>query len=242
MKKIPICRASDIAPSGMKSYDTASGAKVLVVNAGDEFFAYQGLCPHQDVCLDEGFFDGSTLTCHQHLWQWDVRTGEAMGLAEAPLQKYEIEHTDGEIYLVEGSALRAANLFKGVSEETLAALEALARRETYNDQGTIYDIGDPADDLYILESGRVEFVIGREDRTSLAGFMLRQGEAFGWAALLEDHPRRIAKAACLDPSVVLRLNGGAVLDVLKSDPASGFLVMRQLSLLIARHTTQSGDK
>jgi toluene monooxygenase system ferredoxin subunit len=242
MKKIPICRASDIAPSGMKSYDIESGSKVLVVNAGDEYFAYQGLCPHQDVCLDEGFFDGSTLTCHQHLWQWDVRTGEAMGLAEAPLQKYDIEESDGQIYLVEGSALRASGLFKGVAEGTLEALEALARRETYSEGSTVYDVGDPADDLYVLESGRVEFVIGREDRTSLAGFMLRQGEAFGWAALLEEYPRRIAKAACLDPSVVLRLNGSAVLEILKSDPASGFLVMRQLSLLIARHTTLSGDK
>ena len=241
MKKIPICRASDIAPSGMKTYDTEAGAKVLVINAGDEFFAYQGLCPHQDVCLDEGFFDGSTLTCHQHLWQWDVRTGEAMGLAEAPLQRFDIEHADGEIYLLEGSVLKASHLFKDVSDKTLEALDALARRETHAQNEALYDIGDPADDLYILESGRVEFIIGREDRTSLAGFMLRQGEAFGWAALLEDHPRRIAKAACLEPSVVLRLKGSAVLDVLKADPASGFVAMRELSQLIARHTTLSGE-
>lgn len=242
MKKIRLCSASDIAPASMKGYDTDDGVKVLVVNAGDGFHAYQGLCPHQDVCLDEGFFDGSTLTCHQHLWQWDARTGEAMGLAEAPLQRYDVEDQDGEIFLIQGSAIRDSGLFKGVSEQTLAALEALAHRESHEGQTAVYDIGDPADDIYVLESGRVEFVIGREDRTSLAGFMLRKGEAFGWAGLLESHPRRIAKAACMEPSVLLRLNGAAVLDVLTADPASGFLVMRQLSLLIARHTTLSGDK
>jgi len=41
-------------------YDTAVRRKVLIPELGDSFHAYQGLCPHQDVCLDEGFFDGTT--------------------------------------------------------------------------------------------------------------------------------------------------------------------------------------
>ena len=83
---------------------------------------------------------------------------------------------------------------------------------------------------------------GREDRTSLAGFMLRRGEAFGWAALLEDHPRRIARAACLEPSVVLRISGAKALELLEADPAAGYLVMRQLSQLIARQLHSTGIK
>ena len=104
MKRIRICSASEIPGQGMKCYDTATGSKVLVVNSGDQFHAFQGLCPHQDVCLDEGFFDGSTLTCHQHLWQWNIETGEAVGLAEAPLEKFAIEQEDGELYVVPSSA------------------------------------------------------------------------------------------------------------------------------------------
>ena len=61
--------------------------RVLVIHADEGFHAYQGLCPHQDVCLDEGFMDGTTLTCHQHLWQWDIATCEAVGAAEAPLER-----------------------------------------------------------------------------------------------------------------------------------------------------------
>ena len=62
MKRIHICKASDVPPNGMKSYDTAIGVKVLIANTGDAYYGYQGVCPHQDVCLDEGFFDGTTLT------------------------------------------------------------------------------------------------------------------------------------------------------------------------------------
>ena len=97
MSKIRICKASDVPAAGMKCYDTAEGRKVLILNSGESFHAYQGLCPHQDVCLDEGFFDGSTLTCHQHLWQWDVKTGEPLGLAEAPLERSEVAQEDGQL-------------------------------------------------------------------------------------------------------------------------------------------------
>ena len=46
------------------------------------------------------------ITCHRHLWQWDVRTGEALGQAEAPLLRYEISEEDGVLYMI-GSAARA---------------------------------------------------------------------------------------------------------------------------------------
>jgi toluene monooxygenase system ferredoxin subunit len=42
----------------------------------------QAICPHQEVALCEGLFDGTVLTCHQHLWQWDIRSGAPMGIAE----------------------------------------------------------------------------------------------------------------------------------------------------------------
>ena len=72
--------------------------------------------------------------------------------------------------------------------------------------------------------------------------MLRKGEVFGWAALLEDQPRRIAKPACVEKSTLLRLNGEEVLRVLSEEPASGYVVMRQLSMLITKHMRSQGEK
>jgi toluene monooxygenase system ferredoxin subunit len=72
--------------------------------------------------------------------------------------------------------------------------------------------------------------------------MLKKGEIFGWAALLENHPRRIASARALEKSVLLRFNGKQALAVLESDPASGYVVMRRLSGLIARFFVVAGAK
>ena len=237
MSKVHVCKTSDIPSDGMKTYDVAGGLKVLIANAGTSYYAYQGICPHQEVCLGEGFYDGSVLTCHQHLWQWDITTGAAVGLAEAPLESYEVKVEEGEIFVIKASALKVAELFAGVSVETLERLHKIARREERKSGSTLYDIGDSTDDLYVLESGRVEFMIGRDERTSAAGFVLVKGEVFGWAALLDHQPQRIAKAVCLEDSAMLRLNGEQILQILESDPASGYLVMRKLSGLITRHMT-----
>lgn len=242
MKRIPLCKATDVPANGLRSYDTALGVKVLVANSGGTFYGYQAMCPHQEVCLDEGFFDGNTLTCHQHLWQWDITTGAAMGEAEMPLERFVVEQDGEQLYVLQSSALKVSELFKGAADDVIARLDGLARRESCASLATLYDVGDPADDVWVLESGRVEFVIGRGDRTSPAGFMLRKGEVFGWAALLEDHPRRIAKATCAEPSTLLRLKGEDVLRVLQDAPASGYVVMRQLSGLITRHLHAQGGK
>ena len=190
----------------------------------------------------EGLFDGAVLTCHQHLWQWDIRSGAPMGLAEAPLEVYNVLIEGDAIYVDSQGALNVGELFTGIAESTLAALTEMAKREEYAEGSTLYKPGDPAEDFFVLDSGRVEFQIGRDDRTSPAGFMLKKGEVFGWAALLENQPHRIASARVLEKSVLLRINGRQALRLLESDPASGYIVMRRLSALIARFLAAPGTK
>ena len=242
MHKRFVCPREQIPANGMVQCEAEGGLKLLVANAGNDYFAYQALCPHQDVPLCEGLYDGAVLTCHQHLWQWDIRTGAAIGLAEAALESFQVEVEGDAIYVVAQSALNTAELFTGISEATLAAIAALARNEERAAGSVCYDFGDSVDDFFVLESGRVEFLIGREERLSPAGFMLRKGEVFGWAALLENQPRRIARATCLEQSRLLRISGRQTLDLLERDSQSGFLVMRRLSALIARYLASSGSQ
>ena len=242
MSKKFVCARSQVPANGLLECEAEGGMKLLVANSGDDYYAYQAVCPHQDVPLCEGLYDGAVLTCHQHLWQWDIRTGAAIGLAEAPLESFPVQVDGDSIYVVAQSALNAAELFTGIPEQTLAAIIALAKKEEIGGGNTVYDVGDPADDFFILESGRVEFLIGRDERMSPAGFMLRKGEVFGWAALLDNQPHRIARATCLEPSQLLRINGNQALELLANDPAAGYLVMRRLSSLIARYLVSSGSK
>lgn len=238
-----VCRASDVPENGLKECEAEGGLRLVVANAGGEFFGFQAACPHQDVPLCEGLFDGATLTCHMHLWQWDVRTGAPLGLAEAPLQRYPLAREGDALYLGgESGALDVGELFNGLPAGTIEKLVSLAKREHHPAGAALYRPGDPAEDFFVLDSGRIEFLVGRGERAAPAGFMLRKGEVFGWAALLEGYPVRIAAARCLEEAALLRINGKAALQALEADPASGFVVMRRLAALIARYLATSGVK
>jgi toluene monooxygenase system ferredoxin subunit len=39
------------------------------------------------------------LTCLEHLWQFDLRTGEPRGDAEAPMETYKLKQENGELYV-----------------------------------------------------------------------------------------------------------------------------------------------
>jgi toluene monooxygenase system ferredoxin subunit len=239
MAKRMVCRVAEVPENTLKECEAEGGLKLVVANAGGEFFGVQAICPHQEVPLCEGMFDGSTLTCHMHLWQWDVRTGAPMGIAEAPLERFALVREGDALYLGgESSALDVGELFTGLASATLEKLVSLAKKESHPAGATLYRPGDAADDFYVLDSGRVEFQIGHDP----AGFMLKKGEVFGWAALLESHPQRIASARVLESATVLRINGRQALGVLESDPASGYVVMRRLAGLIARFFVVAGAK
>lgn len=243
MAKRMVCRVADVPENALKECEAEGGLRLVVANAGGEFFGLQAVCPHQDVPLCEGLFDGQTLTCHMHLWQWDVRTGAPLGVAEAPLQRYPLEREGDALYLGgESTALDVGELFNGLNSSIIERLVSLARRESHPAGAVLYKPGDPAQDLYVLDSGRIEFLVGRGDRAAPGGFMLRKGEVFGWAALLDGYPARIASARCLEDSSVLRINGKSVLGVLEGDPAAGFTVMRRLAALIARYLASSGAR
>ncbi len=243
MAKRMVCRVGDVPENTLKECEAEGGLKLVVANAGGEFFGFQPQCPHQDVPLCEGLFDGTTLTCHMHLWQWDVRSGAPQGLAEAPLQKYPLSVEDGALYLAgDDSPLGMGELFNGLDSGVLENLAQLAKREQHAAGALLYRPGDPAEDFFVLDSGQVEFLVGRGDRAAPGGFMLKKGEVFGWAALLEGTPQRIASARCVEASALLRINGKSALRVLEGDPASGFVVMRRLAALIARYLASSGAR
>lgn len=85
----------------MKECSAEGGRKVLVLDSGGDYFACQAVCPHQEVRLCEGVYDGVVLTCHQHLWQWDIPRGIPIGLAEAPLEFYQVAVDGDSIYLTD---------------------------------------------------------------------------------------------------------------------------------------------
>jgi toluene monooxygenase system ferredoxin subunit len=78
---------------------SVEGTDIVVLRAGSDIFAYQAMCPHEAVSLADGVHDGAILTCLEHMWQFDVRTGAPMGDATCGLTGYPVKQEHGLVYV-----------------------------------------------------------------------------------------------------------------------------------------------
>jgi toluene monooxygenase system ferredoxin subunit len=89
----------------------------------------------------------------------------------------------------------------------------------------------------VLVDGMVRFTIGLGSRQTHAGQILKRGEVFGWAALVETAPKRIASALAITPCTVLAINGNQLLILMNQDHTLGYRLMSQLNALITGNLT-----
>ena len=74
------------------------GHKVLLVNVEGEIRAYRNRCPHQGWPLSEGDFDGATIVCANHSWEFDAKSGCGVNPADCALSRYPcMVNNDGMI-------------------------------------------------------------------------------------------------------------------------------------------------
>ncbi len=123
--------------------------------------------------------------------------------------------------------------FSELNDGQLTRVAGICRPEAYAGDSPIYELGEPAEDFYILIDGMVRFSLGFGAMRTSAGEIIRCGEVFGWAALLNSGKRRLATAYCLSRSSVLAIKGDALLGLMDQDHTMGYKLMRQLNTLIS---------
>lgn len=131
--------------------------------------------------------------------------------------------------------LANAELFARVDERTIEEIAGISEFRRYEEGDSVYQMGDKADHAFVVVSGRVRFTLGVGNRPGSGGSIMTRRTTFGWAALVDEHPRRVATASCLEPTVLLAIDGRRLLAILENETTSGFLVMRRLASMIARN-------
>ena len=127
--------------------------------------------------------------------------------------------------------------FQVVSDDMLRKIAARSWKADYDAGAVLYDVGDKADDIFIVVSGRVEHALEPGVRAHRPVLTLGPGDVFGWAALLEKYPNRLARAVCTEPVEIIRINGDELLRALESEPDTGDVVMSRFATMITRDYT-----
>lgn len=90
-------------PPGTGLETVADDRIVALFNVDGEFFALDGVCPHQGGPLGKGELRGQIVTCPWHGWQFDVVTGRHQLSKSVVQPRYRTRVVDGEVFIaVEG--------------------------------------------------------------------------------------------------------------------------------------------
>jgi nitrite reductase (NADH) small subunit len=71
---IPIAQVAE-CPPGSAIERIVAERVVALFNVDGNFYALDGVCPHQGGSLGQGRLTGQVITCPWHGWQFDVTTG-----------------------------------------------------------------------------------------------------------------------------------------------------------------------
>lgn len=136
--------------------------------------------------------------------------------------------------------LHPIGLFEEVSHGQLSKIAVISEVAKRSRGELIFSEGDRAEYLYILVEGKVAIRVQLTSRPeSVTVAVLNQThQSFGWSGVVEPY-HYTASALCEEDCYLIAIPGQKLIEILRSEPASGFEVMRHISEVISSRLRNS---
>ena len=135
--------------------------------------------------------------------------------------------------------LRRAMPFQMVPEAMLRQLARIARWRSCARGDMVYDVGDTAADIHLVASGSVRHLLKGEGSVPELERVMKSGDVFGWAAVLDGQRRRLAQTVCLERTELIEIDGEALIALVEKTPAVGDVVMSRFASMIRKEFAAS---
>ena len=132
--------------------------------------------------------------------------------------------------------LRRAEIFNEIPEEDLQAIAQFCNEETHHEGVVVLQEGSPADNLFVVERGRLalekKIQLGRHStpRNATVGYV-GPGRIAGFSTLTFPHIYSTS-AVCIEPTRLLSIEGSALRSYLDTHSEVGVKVLNALAVLI----------
>jgi CRP/FNR family cyclic AMP-dependent transcriptional regulator len=127
------------------------------------------------------------------------------------------------------SVLSKIPIFENLTKKELKAIERILHRRNYKTNEAIFHEGDPGVGMYIIENGKVNITLGKEQKLLAA---LSNGEFFGEMALLSETPRTATATAAVETKM-LGFFQSDLFGLLETNPRMGNKILHLLAQMIA---------
>jgi CRP-like cAMP-binding protein len=128
------------------------------------------------------------------------------------------------------------DLMKGLSQDEAAQVMALGSKITVPVGGVVFDLGEHADRMFVVTSGRVTLTLPMQVRGAVEDVLIEErlaGETLGWSGLIPPH-RFTLKATALVESELIAFPRASLLDHFASHPTVAYTVTRNVAAVIGR--------
>lgn len=123
--------------------------------------------------------------------------------------------------------------FRGMKGQHLDLLAEGARKSTFKAGDTLFREGEPANQFYLIESGKVVLEAHAAADGSAAVQTLGPGDVLGWSWLFAPFVWHF-RAAALSPTTVIALSGAHLLALSENDHDFGYELMKRVSQIVIR--------
>ena len=128
------------------------------------------------------------------------------------------------------------DLLKSVPEAEAAAILALGRRLELPSGRVLFELGAPADHLYLIDRGRVNLtlpmrVFGREEDILVEE--RAAGQTLGWSALIPPHRFTLEATSQIDSELVV-LARESLLEYFAAHPATGYAIVGHVAATVGQ--------
>ena len=99
--RVRVCALDEVVADQLRGFAvTGVTWPVMVTRVDGELTAFQGVCPHDDVALDEyGRLDGCELVCRVHGYRFDLRDGSCEHDPRLHLRRYKVTLVGDDVWV-----------------------------------------------------------------------------------------------------------------------------------------------
>ncbi len=132
--------------------------------------------------------------------------------------------------------LKQKDIFRAMNKSFVKKIMNVSTTESYDQGNLLFKQGDPANQFYILLTGRIKLTLGETGRSVY--IVSHAGEAFGWSSLI-DRETYTASAECMTPVKLIRFDQENVLKIIEEDPANGLVFFKRLADILGNRLLHS---
>jgi len=126
--------------------------------------------------------------------------------------------------------IQESELFKGVTSRVLVEIANGSEEMAFKKGQIVFVKGESSQDVYELIEGSIDLVALEREIVHLT--VSRDGQIFGWSALVEPY-NRTATAKCTTDSRVIRIPRDSIERTIEKHPREGTVILKNLMRIIA---------